>query len=108
MQRRAETSDRVPPPAPQSWLLEPVGEGGEGGVGEGGFVVAAGSGVYATLFLNASGMLVVVAVDAQQFPVAAVGRIVVVVEVSVVYCQLTKFFSFKLAGAAAADVGEKL
>jgi hypothetical protein len=53
-------------------------------------------------------MLVVVAVETQQFPVAAVGGVVVVVVVSVVYRQLTEFFPLEFAGTATADVGKKL
>ena len=53
-------------------------------------------------------VFMVVAVDAQQFPVAAVGRIVVVVVIFVMHGQFAETLPFKLACAPGADVGEKL
>ena len=53
-------------------------------------------------------MLVVVAVDAQQLPVAAVGRIVTVIMVFVMDRQLVQFFAGKLPAAFCADPWEKL
>jgi hypothetical protein len=53
-------------------------------------------------------VLVFVAVDAQQLPVAAVGRVVVVVVVPVVDRQFPEPFSRKLPPAAAADPGKEL
>jgi hypothetical protein len=49
----------------------------------------------------------VVTVEAQQFPVAAIERIVVVVVVPVMHRQLAQFFALEFAGASAADVGEE-
>jgi len=48
-------------------------------------------------------VLVLVAVDAQQLPVAAVGRVVVVVAVAVMHGQLLHVGARELARAAAAD-----
>lgn len=48
-------------------------------------------------------MLVVVAVTAQVFPIAAIGRIVVVVAVFVVDRQLIQGGAIKLAAAFGAD-----
>ena len=53
-------------------------------------------------------MLVVVAVDAQQLPVAAVGWIVPVVMVLVMNGQLPQFLAGKLAAAFSADPREDL
>jgi hypothetical protein len=50
-------------------------------------------------------MLAVVAVQAQQLPVAAVGRIVVVIVVAVVDGELAHIGARELAGAAPADPG---
>ena len=48
-------------------------------------------------------VLVVMAVQAQQFPVAAIGRVVVVIVVPVMYGQLTKVGVCEFARAATAD-----
>src|SRR5215469_4806436 len=48
-------------------------------------------------------MFVVVAVQAEQFPVAAVGRVVVVIVIAVMNRQLTQVGARKLAATAAAD-----
>lgn len=48
-------------------------------------------------------VLVVVAVDAEQFPVAAIVRVVVVVVVAVVHRQFAQVGGGEFAGAAAAD-----
>ena len=53
-------------------------------------------------------MLVVVAVEAQQFPVAAVRRVVVMVVILVMDRQLPQLFTGKLTPAAGADPGKKL
>lgn len=58
--------------------------------------------------LFAALMFVVVAVEAQQFPVAAVRRVVVVVVVAVVYRQLVQVLAVELARAAPADPWIKL
>ena len=52
-------------------------------------------------------MLVLVAVDAEQFPVAAIQRIVVVVVVFVVHGQLAQAHTRKLACASPADPGKQ-
>jgi hypothetical protein len=49
-----------------------------------------------------------VAVDAQQFPVAAVGRIVHVIMVFVMDRQLAQFFAGKITAAFCADPREEL
>ena len=54
------------------------------------------------------GVLVVVAVDAQQLPVAAVGRIVPVIMVFVMDRQLAQFFAGKITAAFCADPWEDL
>ena len=53
-------------------------------------------------------MLVIVAVDAEQLPVAAVGRVVVVIMIPVVDRQLAKLLAFEFPDAPCADMGEKL
>ena len=50
-------------------------------------------------------VLVVMAVQAEQFPVAAVGGIVLVVVIAVMHGQLAQVAAVELAGAAAADPG---
>ena len=52
-------------------------------------------------------MLVIVAVEAEKFPVAAVGRVVVVVVVFMMHRQFPEFFTFELPGTATADVREE-
>ena len=53
-------------------------------------------------------MLAVVAVQAQEFPVAAVGRIVVVVAVFVVDRQFVQFLAGKFPSAPGADPWQDL
>ncbi len=53
-------------------------------------------------------MLIVMAVKAQEFPVASVGRIVVVVVILVMDCEFAEPFAFKLAPAPPADMGKYL
>ena len=53
-------------------------------------------------------MLAVVAVQAQEFPVAAIGRIVVVVAVFVVHRQLVQFPAGKFSPAPGADPRQDL
>ena len=48
-------------------------------------------------------MLIVMAVNAEIFPVAAIGRIVVVIMILVMYGQFMKVFLIELAPAAATD-----
>ena len=54
------------------------------------------------------GVLVVVAIKAQQLPVAAVGRVVIVVVVPVMHRQFTEILPGKFACAAPADPREHL
>ena len=58
----------------------------------------------AALQIPLAGMFGIVAVHAEQLPVAAVGRVVVVVVVLVVDRQLAQARPCKLASAAATDV----
>src|SRR6516162_5617628 len=58
--------------------------------------------------LELARVLVIVTVDAEELPVAAVRRIVVVVVVLVVDGQLVDIGAVELAGAASADPGEEL
>jgi len=53
-------------------------------------------------------VLVVVAIETEQFPVAAVGRIIVVVVVAVMHRQLAQVGAGEFARAAAADPGVDL
>ena len=53
-------------------------------------------------------MLVVVAVDAQELPVAAVRRIIPIIMVFVMHRQLAQFFAGKITAAFCADPGEDL
>ena len=66
-----------------------------------------GSLFLATGLLHIAGMLMVMAVDAEQFPVAAIRRIVFVVVVFVVHRELSKLFALKFTGAAATHRREK-
>jgi hypothetical protein len=52
-------------------------------------------------------MLVIMAVDAEQFPVAAVERIVVVIKILVVNGEFLEALAFELTSTPAADMGEK-
>jgi len=49
-------------------------------------------------------VLVLVTVDAEQLPVAAVGRIVVVIAVAMMHRELAQPLALELATAAGADV----
>ena len=53
-------------------------------------------------------MLIVMAVYTEIFPVAAIGRIVVVIMILVMYGQFIKIFLIELAPAAATDPGMDL
>ena len=53
-------------------------------------------------------MLIVVAIKAKQFPVAAIRRVVVVVMVFVVNGELPQVLAAKFAAAALVDPGVKL
>jgi hypothetical protein len=53
-------------------------------------------------------MLTFVAVHAKQFPVAAVGRIIIVVAVFMVHRQLVQFLAGKFSSAPGADPRQDL
>jgi hypothetical protein len=53
-------------------------------------------------------VLIVVAIKAEQFPVASVGRIIVVVVVPVVDRELTQFLSFEFPTAPTTYMGKVL
>jgi len=55
-----------------------------------------------------SRMFIFMAVDAQQFPVASIRRIVVVVVILVVDCEFAKLFPAKFASTPGADPGIQL
>jgi hypothetical protein len=57
----------------------------------------------AMLGINGPGMDIVVTVDTQQFPITAVGRVVVVIVVLVVDSEFLEFFARKLPTADATD-----
>lgn len=73
---------------------------------QGRFADGGGAAGFALLFDGAD-VFLFVTVDAQQFPVAAVGRVVVVVVVAVVDGQFAQFLAFEFAAAAAADMGKQ-
>jgi hypothetical protein len=56
----------------------------------------------AMLGINGPGMDIVVAVYAQQFPIASIGRVVVVIVVLVMDSELLEFFARKLPATDAA------
>ena len=58
--------------------------------------------------LHPTAMLVVVAVDTEKLPVAAVGRVVVMIVVPVVDRQFAKLLAFEFPDASGTDMGEKL
>jgi hypothetical protein len=66
-----------------------------------------GRGFPATILLHAAGMFVIMAVDAEQFPITAVGRIVVVIMIDVVHRELSALFALEFTPASGADRGEK-
>src|SRR5436190_20410741 len=74
------------------------------GSGRGGRLGAAAAG----FVVFDAGVLVLVAVDAEQLTVARVGRVVVVVTVLVVHGELAQARGGEFAGAAGADPGEEL
>ena len=61
----------------------------------------------AAVFLHPAGMFMVVAVDAEKLPVAAVGRVVGVVMVTVMHGQFAQSLPLELPATAAADVREE-
>jgi hypothetical protein len=59
------------------------------------------------LFFKEAHMLVVVAIQAKQFPVAAIQRVVVVIVILVVDCQFSQARAGKFAAASPADPREQ-
>ena len=55
--------------------------------------------------VSVAGVLVVMAIDTQQLPIAAIRWIIVMIVVAVVYRQLLKAFRVELTRAATADPG---
>jgi hypothetical protein len=55
-------------------------------------------------FIRHARMFVLVAIDAKQFPVAAIERIVVVIVIFMVHCQFAQAHTGKFTTAATADV----
>jgi len=62
-------------------------QGSKGGVRKRGLLQSTCRDLLVALFLYASGMLMIVAIETEQLPVTAVGRIVVMVVVSVMNSQ---------------------
>lgn len=88
-------------------LFEFISQCREGGVAQRGALHLSGGTVGTAILLHPAGMLVIVAVDAEQFPVAAVGGIVVVVVVDMVHGEFAELFSFEFTGAASAHQREQ-
>jgi len=59
-------------------------------------------------FIQVAGMFVVVAVETQQLPIAAVGGIVVVVVIAVVHREFVQVCAGEFAAATPADPGVEL
>src|SRR5213078_2201114 len=85
--------------------LQPGLQVGKRPVGRRGLLLRSGR---AAVVVHLAGVLVLVAIDAQQLPVRSVGRIVVVVAALVVDGQLAHALRVELAGAARADPGKDL
>ena len=60
------------------------------------------------LGVQVAGVFIVVAVEAQHLPVAAVGWIVIGIMVFVMHCQFAQFFAGKIAAATGADPWQDL
>ena len=73
-----------------------------------GFLLAARRRLVKPILIQISRVLIVVAVQTQQFPVASVGRIIFVVVVFVVDRELTKLFTLEFTPAARTDPGKHL
>ena len=71
-------------------------------------LLAAGRHHVIRILIQISRVLIVVAVETQQFPVASVWRIVVVVVVFVMDRELTKLFAFEFTPAPRTDPGKNL
>jgi len=71
-------------------------------------LLAARSRLVKPVLIQISRVLIVVAIETQQFPVAPVWRIVIVVVVSVMDRKLTKLFAFEFTPAARTDPGKNL
>ena len=59
------------------------------------------------ILIQPAHVLLVVAIDTQQFPVAAVGRIVIVIVIPMMNRQFPQLFPFKFARTTATHMGEK-
>src|SRR5687768_13278319 len=88
-------------------FLQQLGEALEGPVG-GGLLVGLRPRFRGGFGVLDARVLVLVAVDAQELPVAAVGRVVVVVAVPVVHGELAQPLAVELARAARADPRQDL
>src|SRR5687768_7759029 len=88
-------------------FLQQLGEALQGPVG-GGLLVGLRPRFRGGFGVFHARVLVLVAVDAQQLPVAAVGRVVVVVAVLVVHGELAQALAVELARAARADPRQDL
>jgi len=77
----------------QLLLLQQIGEIGEGAVSRRGFLLASRRWTVVPFRIQMSCVLIFMAVETQQLPVAAVRRIVVVVVILMMDRQLTKFFA---------------
>ena len=96
-------------PSATSLLLEQISEIGERLVGGRWLFLAARRRLITVLIRHKiPGVLVVVTIQTQQLPVAAVGRVVVVVVVLVVDRKFTELLARELAPAMRADPGKKL
>ena len=71
-------------------------------------LLAAGRHHFIRILIQISRVLIVVAVETQQFPVAPVGRIVIVVVIFVMDRELAKFLALEFAPTARADPGVNL
>lgn len=58
--------------------------------------------------IHIAGMFVIVAVDTEKLPIAAIGRIIVVVVISVVYGEFMDIVMIELPGTTAANPRKKL
>lgn len=85
-------------------VLQQVGETGEWFV-RGWLPVAAGPGCAEGLFIKILLVFIIVAVEAEELPVAPVRRIVVVIVVLVMDREFAKFFARKFPAAPRADMG---
>src|SRR3990167_8206210 len=86
------------------FALQQGGQVGEGLVGRFRPLRAGGRAFAEVLLIGVARVLVIVAVQAEQFPVGAILRVVVVVVIAVVHGQFAQALAGKLPGATAADM----